>query len=338
MEKLVFEVTDFADEHLPLEMKAVSRALGYEWKLVITPNNDDGDVSLYIDCISLPSRTNFCYTIAIDSLRMAGSTCGSLLNCSVLWGFESFVEQAKVLDPASGLLDESGTMHVTVRLCRVPENMFWSPESGCNGALGERLLVDQKWTDISFSVGGKVFAAHKNVLAMGAPALLLEMNESYLDEAIELSDITPSIFEDLISFCYTKRLATECSSFDGARTLLRAADRFACIGLKLFIETKLVNSFLKAINAADCLLLAKSHSCALLEEAAIGMVKLMPDEVCATAAWGTVEQDGKLMTKILMATIDPPTPTIAELRKELSKDGLDIDGSRETLLKRWKAA
>jgi BTB/POZ domain len=162
------------------------------------------------------------------------------------------------------------------------------------------------------------------------------MKESYSDEAIELSDITSSTLENLISFCYTKSLATECSSFDEGRTLLRAADRFECIALKLFIESKLVNSFLQAINAAECLLLAKSHSCALLEEAAIGMVKLMPDEVCATTAWATVEQDGKLMTKILMATIDPPTPTIAKLRKELSSNGLDIDGSRETLVKRLR--
>jgi BTB/POZ domain len=337
METLVFEVTDFADKHLLFEIKAVSRALGCEWKLLIFPNQHDGNVSLYIACISIPCPISFCYTIAIDSLRKEGSTCGTLHRGHELRGFEGFVARAKVLDPTSGLLDKSGTMHVTVRLGRVAENMIWSPKIDCNGTLGDRLLVDQKWTDISFSVGGKVFAAHKSVLAVGAPALLLEMKEPYLDEAIELFDITPSTFENLLSFCCTKRLATECSSFDEGRALLRAADRFECVSLKLFIESMLVNSFLKAINAAECLLLAKSHSCALLEEAAIGMVKLLPDEVCATTAWATVTQDGRLMTKILRATIDPPTPTIAELRKQLSSHGLDIDGSRETLVKRLKA-
>jgi speckle-type POZ protein len=206
-----------------------------------------------------------------------------------------------------------------------------------------KILHDPRWTDVSFSVAGQTFAAHKSILAVTAPALLLEMKDPSLsdddDAAIELTDINPATFENVISFCYTNQLTTTtgCSSYEEGKDLLRAADRFECVALKLFVESKIANFFLDETNAAECLLLAKSHSCAYLEEAATCMVTLKPDQVFATAEWLNVQQDGELMTRLLRAIIDPPPP-IAELRKRLAKEGRDIDGSRETLVKRLQSS
>jgi hypothetical protein len=365
METLCFQLDNFANqcrqkgEEVPIV--ADKKAFGHDWKLDVYPfgtmsSGRDGEdyVSFSLACTSkLSSPIYLRFTLAVGSLVRccrANKCCmsGRAFGGGAGLCFENFASRANVLDPSSSALDEAGTLHVTVRLCFASENMCWSPpeiqnEDSSNHVLA-KILHDPRWTDITFSVAGQTFAAHKSILAVTAPALLLEIKDPSLsddgDAVIELiTDIQPGTFENLISFCYTNQLTTTngCSSYEEGKDLLRAADRFECVPLKLFVESMIVERFLDDTNAADCLLLAKSHSCAYLEEAATCVVTLVPDEVFATAEWLNVQQDGELMTKLLRAIIDPPPP-IAELRKQLAKDGRDIDGSRETLVKRLQSS
>jgi hypothetical protein len=66
-------------------------------------------------------------------------------------------------------------------------------------------------------------------------------------------------------------------------------------------------------------------------------VTMLPFQVLASAEWSNVLQDGELVTKLVRAIIDRPPP-IAELRQRLAGAGSDIDGSRETLMKRLKSS
>jgi hypothetical protein len=366
METLCFQLNNFANQCRQkgeeVQVVADKKAFGHDWKLYVYPFGSEGSgrggedhVSFTLICTSpLSSPIYVRFTIAVGSLvrckrandcGMSGHAFGGAGAPIKNVGIKNYAPRTMVLDPSRGLLDETGTLHVTVRLCFASENMGWSPpeikkEDSSNHVLA-KILHDPRWTDVSFSVAGQTFAAHKSILAVTAPALLLEMKDPSDEEdaVIELTGINPDTFENLISFCYTNQLTTTtgCSSFEEGKDLLRAADRFECVPLKLFVESKIVEDFLHSSNAADCLLLAKSHSCAYLEEAATCVVTLVPDRVFATTEWLNVQQDGELMTKLLRAIIDPPPP-IAELRKRLAEDGRDIDGSRETLVKRLQSS
>jgi hypothetical protein len=52
-----------------------------------------------------------------------------------------------------------------------------------------------------------------------------------------------------------------------AEGLLRAADKYGCVDVKLYTESMLVDKFLNTSNAARLMILRDSHSCALLKEA-----------------------------------------------------------------------
>jgi hypothetical protein len=135
-----------------------------------------------------------------------------------------------------------------------------------------------------------------------------------------------------------------------AKIILILADRFGCINLKLYMESVMVDKFVDKDNAADMLLLGDSHTCAQLKEAAMRAFQNQADVVMSTEGWIRVEESRALLAELLsvLATTtqpsgagatadDPEGQCVGELRNQLMKRGLDVDGSRETLVKRLKA-
>ena len=76
-----------------------------------------------------------------------------------------------------------------------------------------------------------------------------------------------------------------CSTADGARGVLKAADRFGVTRLKQLAEIELATRHLSVESAADLLLLADAHSCPQLKESATELFVSKAPEVMATAGW-----------------------------------------------------
>jgi hypothetical protein len=359
METFCLPVSDFANiKHqrgggIPMDVDLI----GYKWRFWVWVRGDARSsqnlvhVSTTIQCLSpFVYPIQVCYTIAINAVRKSSGIFGepfvgnSNNNGDLRRGFSDFIERDMILDPANGLLDENGTLHVTFRLRRVPEGLTWSPPSliaGTGNSILAKLMDNDKHKDISFRVDdGAEFAAHRCILDVTAPDSMLEITGASLTDdsaVIHLSNINAETFANVLSFCYTNQLAKVCSCFDSAKLLLRAADRFGCIVLKLFMETSITNDFLNETNAAECLMLAKDLKCARMMEAALWTVTLLPDEVYATEAWAAVQRDGELMGDLLRAFMDPPDRTVAQLQKQLYEKGLPIDGTRKMLIDRLAA-
>jgi hypothetical protein len=117
---------------------------------------------------------------------------------------------------------------------------------------------------------------------------------------------------------------------------LTAADRFAVKPLKLSLESNIVDTLLDESNAVELLLLADALSCAQLKEFAMAQIQLMPEEAMAAERWADVVKSNSLMEEMLKASYIKNNKRVAELRNELTAQGLDVDGTRETLLKRLK--
>ena len=126
--------------------------------------------------------------------------------------------------------------------------------------------------------------------------------------------------------------------------LLKLANRFEYSDLKLFLEASLVESDLVTYkNAADMLVFADSHSCALLKEVAMNVVVTRHQWVRQTAGWKALKESSSLLDQVLAimsrGVFDNDEETmigVSALRKRLADRGLDPDGTREMLVKRWK--
>jgi hypothetical protein len=362
METFCFPVRNFADlQHQRGKyIQRNAELLGYHWRFLVwvrgnmRSSQTSVNVSTLIECTStLASPIQVCYTVAINEVRKSSDIFGktfvgnsqtNALN-PLTHGFSDFIERDMILDPANGLLDEDGTLHVTFRLRRVPEGATWSPPhpiAGTSKSILANLMDNDKHKDISFIVDdGGEFAAHRCILDVAAPDLMLEISGASLTDdgaVIHLSNINAETFANVLSFCYTSHLATVCSCFDSAKLLLRAADRFGCIELKLFMETSITDNFLNETNAAECLMLAKNLQCARLTEAALWTVTLLPDEVYATDAWAAVQRDSELMGDLLLALIDPPVTPVAQLQKHLYEKGCRWTGPAKCWWTAWRRA
>lgn len=117
-------------------------------------------------------------------------------------------------------------------------------------------------------------------------------------KVVDLPGIDRDIFEAMLEHIYTvKQPIIEDEAT--AQKLLLAADRFCLTDLKLYVESVLVDRFVTAENAASLLLLADSHSCALLKEASMDLYVSDPASVSHSSGWAMVEESEKIISELL---------------------------------------
>jgi len=200
---------------------------------------------------------------------------------------------------------------------------------------------DSETFDIEFSVQGDTFRAHKCIFLLKCKHEI--PNERGNEEMpIDIDSVTSRSFKCLLEFIYTVK-EPELDTGDMAAELLNAANFFGCVDLKLYVESVMVDKFLEVSNAANRLLFADAHSLALLKEAAINIVVTNLNSVRDTEGWSKVRESNRLLEELL----DSYAPRsqgddeidrldVAELRNRLQEAGLELDGSRESLVNRLK--
>ncbi|CAO2206220.1 unnamed protein product [Urochloa humidicola] len=160
------------------------------------------------------------------------------------------------------------------------------PPSDMLGQLGEALETGDG-ADVTFSVEGELFRAHKLILSMRSPVfkaeLYGEMRESGAAQPIAIEDMRAATFGALLRYIYTDASPAIISDDDSddegdddddsgdivrAWELLMAADRYHVQRLKLICERVLCKR-LDVENVADMLALADQHHCGTLKDACI---------------------------------------------------------------------
>jgi hypothetical protein len=186
---------------------------------------------------------------------------------------------------------------------------------------------------------------------------------------IILKDVNESAFDTMMEFIYTGKVPTfdtssssSISSIDIVKSILITANRFGVMELKLYMESIIVEKqFLIPTTVSGLLLFADSYSCALLKEAAMNMY--IADSITVIESskddWIKLQESSKLLTELLVyatsgrkkyssvvdddddddgnGTIDDADDfDVTSLRERLQNVNLDVDGSREILVERWK--
>jgi hypothetical protein len=135
-----------------------------------------------------------------------------------------------------------------------------------------------------------------------------------------------------------------CENESQTKAILKAASYLELTKLKICAEERLAYEYLKIDNAVELLLCADAHVCALLKEEAMTFCLSYLDLVKQTPGWQMLKESTEMYEELLaicvqevsMYTVD--SLDVKSLRDQLESYGLDIDGTREMLVARLKAA
>ncbi|KAG4379733.1 hypothetical protein GLYMA_16G036400v4 [Glycine max] len=173
-----------------------------------------------------------------------------------MWGYKRFFKRAQ-LEASTFLKDDCLKINCTVGVvvssidCS-KLNTIQVPESDIGAHFG-MLLENEEGSDVTFSVGGERFHAHKLVLAARSTAFETEffngMEED--DHDVVVTDMEPKVFKALLHFIYRDTLIDDEELFMSrssflpsvsesfAAKLLAAAEKYGLPRLKLMCESVL---------------------------------------------------------------------------------------------------
>ncbi|XP_047053309.1 BTB/POZ and MATH domain-containing protein 2-like [Lolium rigidum] len=188
------------------------------------------------------------------------------------WGWAQFM---KLSDVEKRFLKEGHiTFTCTIMVSDDSAIPVLVPPSDIGIHLG-RLLDNTDGTDVSFTIDGEKFPAHRAVLAARSPVFRAELFGSMAEatmSSITLHDITPATFKAMLRFIYTDELPAEAdpedSSVEMFQNLLAAADRYALERLK-FICAENLRAKVSADTVATILASAETHNCHELKKKCI---------------------------------------------------------------------
>jgi hypothetical protein len=205
-------------------------------------------------------------------------------------------------------------------------------------------LESKKTADSVFIVGGKHFQLHKCVLETQSPKLY-EFAEMAKDKPFVIGPkiVDSETFDTVIRYIYGLRPPYFWNHEATTKAIFNAACYLQITNLKLHAEWYLAYEILNIDNASELLLLADSHACALLKEEAMKCCLMNIESAKKSSGWKLLQESPVLLEELLTFSCIQSRDKIdcmdvGELRKELQKRQLEVDGSREILVNRLRAA
>ncbi|KAM0822060.1 hypothetical protein ACQ4PT_071752 [Festuca glaucescens] len=269
---------------------------GYDWVICFYPDGADQ----YADCV--------CVSVSLDPRggRMGATARAScdlrLVNQDTGYNRRFSPEQGGSIGRSLLELKESGYIKddslmiecvlTVIKQSEVVKTKGNSEVKVSPSKLSQHLgkLLAEKGSDVTFSVGGETFAAHKIILAARSPVfeaeLYGEMKERN-EQCIMVEDMQPAAFKALLHFIYTDSFPGVDDTGDDDYTetihhLLVAADRYAIDRLKLICQS-ILGKNLAMETLATTLALADQHNCDRLKDACIEFIS-SKDEMNALMA------------------------------------------------------
>ena len=339
---------------------------GHRWYVQIYPggrdDSDDGHVALFLQHKSDENILNlrFCFLVKKSTGKAAAYCCcfksdfpGSPAGGINGWGSRDFADRTALI----GAL-QNGALVIEVQMQQTgsrPSESF-VPENPLPAKI-LKSFMDEESSDLVFEVGGEqetsgrkkkraktsttTFHAHKYIIRQCSSMLGDLCKQS---DNVQINDVRPEIFRHLLYDMYGGKVPDDDMKAN-AKDIIDAADKYGIVNLKLKAEACFVDSTAITIgNMAENLLYADSKNCALLKEAVMDFVVENGFEVVEKVSFG--DFPGHLMKDLLVAVNREKagsnkaggngdefgTMRVSDLRKRLHEKGLDVDGSRESMI------
>ncbi|XP_048547922.1 BTB/POZ and MATH domain-containing protein 2-like [Triticum urartu] len=252
---------------------------GYDWTIRFYPDGNNaecaGNASAFLYCSSQPEgvRTKFTLNMLEKEGKVLVTSFGSLehtFSSSIDdFGFSKFVEKSRLLKSSSDATSGYFTIRCVLTVIKEPRteirrNLFVVPRPNLQDHL-QQMWKDGHGADVTFSVSGQLFSAHRYLLAARSPVFKAELfgpTKEKATDSITIDDIEPSIFEALLHFIYTDSILDDWDSKE---------DRYGLERLRVMCEGRLRHS-IDLETVATTLVLAEQHHCRDLKEACIGFM------------------------------------------------------------------
>ena len=151
----------------------------------------------------------------------------------------------------------------------------------------EDLYEDKKKSDVTFNVRGKKIQAHKNILIARSQvfaAMFDHPSKEKMTGIVDVTDIEPDVFEELLNYIYTGRVPSEQME-QLAIELLAAADKYQLEKLKKTCG-KYLSYGMSPENCIKLLLLVdENNSAYYLREKAVEYIRQNRGQVMKTESW-----------------------------------------------------
>jgi speckle-type POZ protein len=149
----------------------------------------------------------------------------------------------------------------------------------------ETIFETMKFADITLYVRDWQFRAHKIILATRSPffaAMFQHQTEDILLERVQIEDVEPAVFEEILHFIYTGRLSKSEMKSTMPFEILKVAGKYLIDQLKLECETQLIHR-ITADNCVQLLCFTEENDPAFyLKKHAIQFFRNFSSEVMAT--------------------------------------------------------
>jgi speckle-type POZ protein len=328
---------------------------GKSWKVKLYPGGEsehkEGSISVYVLGSEDPKEYPFDAKLMIsikDANKSVAAEWVSVDVCTFTgtdeaWG-ALLLQGSEILDDASKNILKDGALNidVTIQLVDEKNNDLYDPADDYVKDKMVALLESGERSDVSFNVEGEIFRVHSAIIHNNAPILGKYCDKHESNGEVIISDVPSDVFQLVLKYVYSGDHPDTKVVLKKGKEIIDAANRYELVNLKLAIETALVRQrVLDKKNVADYILFADAQSCALLKEYAVSFFLLHAKEILKSEHSKRLRESSELLSEIVMLTNDPDEEdfvTVTELRKELGKRKLDVDGSKEALMSRLKEA
>ena len=318
---------------------------GHEWCLILEPggsseNEEPGWISLYLQSEN-ENKLDVVYTLSVKDAN--GATKEEIKFEETFaydhnWGPSQLMERSVILDKTNKIL-KNRALHIDVEIqVKDDKKHLFRPLSGHSRRMLDLLKTGSK-ADTSFNIGSKLFRVHSAIIDAQAPLL-----GNHCGSVID--DITPRIFHILLEHIYSGREPTDLQMKNFGKELIDAANKYELVELKLLVENFMVRErIMTKKNVVDYILFADAQCCPLLKEYAISYFLMHRRELLKSNESKCLKESGELLSEIILlmnhgdeGDDSKCSMTVNELRKELGKRKLDVDGSRDALVSRLEEA
>ena len=324
---------------------------GNKWKLVLYPGGQSdadkpGWIGLYLHAEANKESLDAAFRLALKNVNKAVARevdfDYEFEVDSTGYGSCIFMKRDKILDPNNNILKNGALcIDVTVQVKDKKEEHY-KPESKLAQKM-MKLLESGDGADTSFKVGSSTFPVHSQILRSNAPILANHLPKSTKKSSMVIRGIPAAVFKLMLEFIYTEQYPSDEKVLEHGKELIDAANKYELVDLKMAVEHVLVRvRILTTENVSDYILFADAQSCPLLKEYAITFLRLNAKEVIESEHSKCLKESGELLAEIMVlfagGNEGEETLTVNELRKELGKRDLDVDGSKEALVSRLEEA
>ncbi|XP_006659948.1 BTB/POZ and MATH domain-containing protein 1-like [Oryza brachyantha] len=303
---------------------------GFDWCLRYYHNGsngaDDGYVSIFLELITIDAEAKTFFDIRIlDQYTDSSFILVATRNNSArrvfgtsnfdtdrpTWGSKNFMRRSEIEESVylrhDRIMIECNLTIIKTPLVKTEDEATMAgsivrlqmPSTNLSKDLG-RLLETKVGADVSFDVGGEIFAAHRAVLMARSPvfrAALYGPMRKKTEQHIVIQDMQPIVFKALLHFMYTgfilpvtdHDLDTD-EMLELTKHLLVAADRYGVQGLKTICENTLCIS-ISVDNVATIVALADQYNCGRLKDVCLNFIASSDrlDDVLATDGYESLK-------------------------------------------------